>query len=479
MDFIECEKPQGAGYCSDIECTCTPTPFTEGQGYIYISEALSLAAVQAKIEKLTAESGEYISMSRYSPILICEAAAKRRKLSLSVASEDAILFWGSGIVPLRATPLENADGAGSNFNEPPINQQSEQDPQESASTVSFSNPKTTERFIPEILPPPLPPVDPPRKVEPLAVKDYPAVDYSSATKISSKPLNHADDQLFTDNQVTGKSRDVSVDDVVAQYASGPLGEMAKKMAHDLKGESEVNNTTNSVSNSPGWETRLGISNPSKPKTQASNFNYTFSGAPPATVDNYSANKNGGLILNGPEKKGKKQKAARKDQVSREDKNRLLLYITIPLLVLTIIISVVVVFLKLNKSSLKTPVTTTRQDVSSEPEPATNTVEITKSFFLFQYTFDDGLYEGNISFSNLEDNRGRYVQNVREKGKTRVRTVRGSFTFSAQGITYRPDGYQSNIVWVVEEMDPTGSKAVFIDPLQENRETTKVYLTKKE
>jgi hypothetical protein len=47
---------------------------------------------------------------KFQPILICEQAAKNRGLNLDVAANDARLWWGTGKVLRRATPLVVAMG---------------------------------------------------------------------------------------------------------------------------------------------------------------------------------------------------------------------------------------------------------------------------------------------------------------------------------------------------------------------------------
>jgi len=440
LDFIECEKPQGVGYCSDNECTCTPTPINDGQGYIYISEevvqfrkdALSLSAVQAKIVKLTSETGKYVSISKYAPLLVCEAAAKKRNLDLTAASEDALLFWGSGIVPLRATPLQKKET--SQIKEEHADDVNTSDHGENSNKTPDDQPLTANLLPPEI--------------KPAAEIASPSVDYSATTTISARPLSSTNESFRNDSGTRNeKDSDISVDDVVAQYASGPLAEMAKRMAQGLNEGAQTQ-----IQSTKHYSTDSG-------KDISNSF----------TSDYLQHNDYEDQIENVTERN--KSKAI---QNSGKNGNHILVLIIIPLIV-AIMASVVVIVFKLSKLNIKPSITNaTPPPVEETPAPMLN-----KSFFLAQYTFEDNLYEGTIAFSNVEDNNGRYLQNVRQKGKTRIRTVNGAFSFTEQGITFHPDGYSKNIVWVLEEINQSGSNAVFLDPLQENRETTKVYLKRKE
>jgi hypothetical protein len=123
---FEVEVPEGDGLCSDKECPCgvPGAEIPRGQGYLYVgesvvkfrSDARSVAALRRKIEKLGQKHDDDPILGRmlfrtviygpgvHTPILMCELGARRRKLDLRVAAEDAQRWWQTGRVPLRVTP---------------------------------------------------------------------------------------------------------------------------------------------------------------------------------------------------------------------------------------------------------------------------------------------------------------------------------------------------------------------------------------
>ncbi len=116
MDYIECEPVQGIGYCSDNDCPCTVTQIPQDTGYLYISpevvefrkDALTQAAVKKKLAPMI-EQGESISIMQHEPILICKQGARKRRLDLNVAAEDAKQWWENHTAPLRPTPLASEE----------------------------------------------------------------------------------------------------------------------------------------------------------------------------------------------------------------------------------------------------------------------------------------------------------------------------------------------------------------------------------
>ncbi len=75
------------GSCSDNLCPCPQVRIPRGEGYIYI--------VKYPNEKYTAN-------------LTCETGARKRKLNLRIAHEDAKHWWETGMVPFRETPKNEA-----------------------------------------------------------------------------------------------------------------------------------------------------------------------------------------------------------------------------------------------------------------------------------------------------------------------------------------------------------------------------------
>lgn len=109
--FIDVRMPLGNAVCADKDCPCSGSAIPRGTGYLYISwdvfnfrkgirSLLKLENMLATMKTLGAVSGK----ESYCPILLCEQAAKKRKLDLKVAARDAKLAWEKGTVPLRATP---------------------------------------------------------------------------------------------------------------------------------------------------------------------------------------------------------------------------------------------------------------------------------------------------------------------------------------------------------------------------------------
>lgn len=115
--LFEVQVPdQEVFYCSDNDCPCG-SPGAEirrGEGYLYISEdvvearrdALTLDQLEAKLQRLQQATGAAIFFDQGTiwPILMCEQAARRRGLDLTVAATDARQLFETGRVPLRVTP---------------------------------------------------------------------------------------------------------------------------------------------------------------------------------------------------------------------------------------------------------------------------------------------------------------------------------------------------------------------------------------
>lgn len=103
-------------YCSDNDCPCG-SPGAEirrGEGYLYISkdvvearkDALTLPQLEAKLQRLqqATKAAIFFDQGTIWPVLLCEQAARKRGLDLTVAAADARKLFETGRVPLRVTP---------------------------------------------------------------------------------------------------------------------------------------------------------------------------------------------------------------------------------------------------------------------------------------------------------------------------------------------------------------------------------------
>ena len=102
-------------FCDDGKCDCGNfgSVILRGQGYLYVSkevvdirgDCLEFAAFEEKLEKIAErlEPNTQV-MVAVVPELCCKRSAKRRRLNLAVAGDDARRWWSTGAVPLRMTP---------------------------------------------------------------------------------------------------------------------------------------------------------------------------------------------------------------------------------------------------------------------------------------------------------------------------------------------------------------------------------------
>lgn len=93
--------PDPVGFCSDRECPCSDTEIPKGAGYLYISQA----AVDHMRDKMDGTLDGFGLVMGPMPVLVCEQGAQLRGLDLHVAGDDAKMWWKTGRVPLRPTPL--------------------------------------------------------------------------------------------------------------------------------------------------------------------------------------------------------------------------------------------------------------------------------------------------------------------------------------------------------------------------------------
>ncbi|GAH84865.1 unnamed protein product, partial [marine sediment metagenome] len=117
--YFECDdRPSGDGVCSDRNCPCPEDKIPRGTGYLYIDQTLvdfrrtypsmdsARAVMQRKLESMREPGKFFTATYRIGPILVCEKGAKLRNLDLKIAADDAKIWWETGKVPLRATPLK-------------------------------------------------------------------------------------------------------------------------------------------------------------------------------------------------------------------------------------------------------------------------------------------------------------------------------------------------------------------------------------
>jgi hypothetical protein len=418
LDFIECEKVQNAGYCADNDCDCSLTPLPRGGGYIYISDevadfrkdALSLTEVQAKLEKLTG-SGEYISVSKYAPILVCEEAAYRRNLDMVLAKEDARLYWKEGKVPLRATPLaKNNDEL---IRQDPFQQFRQSDLEQASENIN-ENPVENEQ----------------------------APEFKEPENLSM-PV-----QILSDvNKQDAALRDVSVDDVLNQFSSGPLAELAKRMAQGL-GNEDSEPSGNSIS---GLIPETIVSSGAKLRRMDEEYDENPSSqyTPPRKAPSNT-----------------KIRKTKQKQIKRSISPVIFtIFGIVTLSVIAAITAIVIVKLRQPK-----PVAV----VVQPQETVEPSMEISRSFFEKSYLFEDAHCKGTISFPVSNETGGEYIQAVNLKGKDKTYKVHGVFTYTTNSITFRPDSYLKDIVWILDEYDQDGN-VVFHDPSEQNIETARVYL----
>ena len=114
--YGEGEVPKDYGLCSDRQCPCPEVKIPKGSGYLYISAK----AVRNMIFRIRSEEtgtqpdslldsfllGRGMSITLLEmPVLVCEQGAKLRGIDLAVAAADARLWWETGKVRLRPTPM--------------------------------------------------------------------------------------------------------------------------------------------------------------------------------------------------------------------------------------------------------------------------------------------------------------------------------------------------------------------------------------
>ncbi len=222
MDYIECDVPQGQGYCCDNDCDCGINPIEYGAGLVYISDevvefrrdALTRELLREKLSRVS--GGGYIPVASYEPILICEKAASARGLDTEVAAADAKTFWTEGKVPLRATPSSNT-------------------PQEASSeSAPVTSPEDSHSAVP-----PEPLAEPPAFAPPEASASF--VDDSPGASQNGMASEQSADQKLPDSveQSTSTASDSDMGQVHDQSASSQDPEHASAPSEDPKPENDA------------------------------------------------------------------------------------------------------------------------------------------------------------------------------------------------------------------------------------------------
>jgi hypothetical protein len=427
LEFIECEKVQGDAYCADNDCSCTLTPLPKGGGYIYISDAvvhfrkdaLTLSEVQTKMASYTVE-GEYISASKYAPILVCELSVMRRNLDLSVARADAQQFWNEGRVPLRATPRMTVDP----FMVPP--QQHEEDNNGNNTDIqSDSNWEKSEN-------------------QPVTPQIVTNVEHETVS-----PKNEISTPLQVEPALPPPLRDVSVDEVMAQFSSGPLAELAKRMAQDAV-------------NAPQNENRGSLE-----KTVITN----------RSSSQYVDQDDDQYQSTNPKSKKKEPTLRKQKKINYKTGKKSTVPIVLTMVGLLLFFAALAgisVYLINNFKKVKQVVVKVSPPPAPLPEVQEEPPKLLRSFFDQHYLFKDAHFSGTMSFSDVNTTSGKYSQIVKQNGKEKTFTVNGAFTYTIDEITFRPDKHSIDIIWVFDTTNDNGNYT-FHDPAEGNSGAARIYL----
>ncbi len=117
-NVFELPRPDGNGACDVHSAESIP----RGSGYLHVSkevvefrkDARTMREARRKEKRQIASmkqmvdswggGGFTVDSALFTPYLMCEAAARERRLDLDVAAADAKYWWETGFVPLKATP---------------------------------------------------------------------------------------------------------------------------------------------------------------------------------------------------------------------------------------------------------------------------------------------------------------------------------------------------------------------------------------
>lgn len=485
MDYIECDVPQGDGYCTDNECPCAPAQISRGEGYLLITpeivEYRRNALTRAQLQDILAprlKAGEYISSTAYEPMLICEQAAKTRGLDMDAAAEDARKWWETGTAPLRATPTASAE------------------PASAAETFADEAPVAPEKDD-------SPPREEPRSPEPQQITPAPPPPVESVPTPSEPASTPAEPRPEAPaEEGSGPGTDsLSADQVAEQFADGPLAELAAKMARGQNAGDDP------VPDDPPQR------NPGATAVNPSDESTVVAAVQPQRLDESSE---------------EKPTATQPAKPRKKPGTGAVVALYTLLGVLTLIVGVVGVLVlrkirsqrevaekpALSSIRLETdkddppramdfasesetaepregteraeqpsaPVESAESAVSA-PQPQTTTSvkpspgkpTLGSGFFENVYSFRDSRYQGAIEFRNVDGGEGAYRQQVRIAGKPKVYTVEGRFVSTKNRIVFSPEGAETKVVWQLEKLDPGTGSAVFFDPRHKDRAASRVYL----
>jgi uncharacterized protein (TIGR02145 family) len=115
QDYFNIDPADGSERCSDNSCPCDETRLKKDNIYLYISPDLikfrkdckSISEASQKLNRMQA-SGIMVDGSLFIPVVCCETAIAKRGLDKKTAHKDAVFWYDTGKVPLRATPKADA-----------------------------------------------------------------------------------------------------------------------------------------------------------------------------------------------------------------------------------------------------------------------------------------------------------------------------------------------------------------------------------
>ncbi len=442
MEYIECQITQGVGYCTDNDCPCTLTEIPQGTGFLFISpevvtfrkDALSQVDLQAKLKPMI-ERGEDVSVTRYEPILICEEGAKRRHLDLTIAADDAVLWWKEHKAPLRETPVLSSEAANMP-NGTPL-----------APDDTFTNIKEPDK----------------KHFGQIAQAPHPQ---KVANPFSGLPAEE----------------EVSDDDVLSQFKGTPLGEMAAKMAGDHMEHASFTTTDTAIPatiiKSREFNDTLDL--PAPPPEQRKKRKYKGKRKPIFLIILLSILSIAVIgavfyLVKYPElftNQGKKLELVQKVLATTEEEEEFDGTIAFEEEPEPPAPEPVVEKVEVEKVE-EPPIVSPPKPEPPAPKPVKE--NLTQPFFASSYSFRDIQYYGSIFFSNVSSSGGHYSQKVSPMGSTKVYHVKGTFTYSEQRILFQPENAQVDVIWVLEHLNSSAGVAKFFDPKKENRSTAYIDL----
>jgi len=113
VGYFEMSRPSGSGLCAADDCPCgyPGADIPRGDGYLHITkeavesrrDTKTEAEHIRKMERLMKNVGGMFLVATASADVMCALGAKKRRLDMKQASEDAAYWWKTGKVPLRPT----------------------------------------------------------------------------------------------------------------------------------------------------------------------------------------------------------------------------------------------------------------------------------------------------------------------------------------------------------------------------------------